>query len=143
MSEATEQLRAMIQERAAAVQAKDPAPLAARLSDDVITFDVLPPLRGRGSEMVVDRAREWFDSYDGSIGYDVHELEVVVDGDVGFCSYLYHVTGTLTAGDEVDMWVRATAGCRRIDGQWQILHEHESIPWDPESGRGVLDQPPN
>jgi ketosteroid isomerase-like protein len=44
MTTTTEQeIRAVIDERVAAVQAKDAGPLAAREADDVVTFDVLPP----------------------------------------------------------------------------------------------------
>jgi ketosteroid isomerase-like protein len=57
----------------------------------------------------------------------VHDLHVSTDGDVGFCFFLYHVSGTLIAGGEVDM-------C--IDGRWLIKHDHESVPYDPTSGQG-------
>jgi len=60
----------------------------------------------------------------------------------GFCSFLYHVTGTLLAGGEVDMWVRATLGYRRIDGCSLITHDHESVPFDPESGQALLNLTP-
>jgi ketosteroid isomerase-like protein len=32
--------------------------------------------------------------------------------------------------------VRATLGLRRIEGDWRIVHDHESVPWDPETGKG-------
>ena len=139
---AAEELRRLVVERVAAVHAKDPGPLAARQAPDLVAFDVLPPLLSRGSEAVGEKTQAWFDAYDGEIGYDVEELEISVDGDVGFCSFVYHVTGTLLSGDEVDMWVRATLGCRRIDGDWVIVHDHESVPFDPESGRALIDLAP-
>ena len=48
-------------------------------------------------------------------------------GDVGFCWFVYHVSGTLQTGEEIDMWVRATLGCQRIDDEWQMVHDHESV----------------
>ncbi len=51
---------------------------------------------------------------------------------------MYHVGVTLVSGDEVDMWVRATLGCRRIDGTWRVVHDHESVPFDPETGQAQL-----
>ena len=68
----------------------------------------------------------------------MRNLEVVAEGDVGFCWYVYHVSGTLKAGGEVDMWVRATLCCRRVDGNWLIVHDHESVPFDPASGMAVI-----
>ncbi len=40
------------------------------------------------------------------------------------------------------MWVRATLGCRRIDGRWLITHDHESVPFDPASGQALTDLAP-
>lgn len=133
-----QELRDLVAERVAAVHAKDPDPLAARQAEDMLAYDVLPPLRRRGSAEVVKRTRAWFDGYATDIGYEVHELEVTAGADVGFCTFLYHVSGTLTTGAEVDMWVRATLGCRRVDGRWLIVHDHESVPFDPLTGQAVL-----
>lgn len=136
------ELRALVAERVTAVRTKDAAPLAARHANDVVVFDVLPPLRSFGSAAVREKTRAWLDGYAGDIGYDVDELEVHADGDVGFASFLYHVTGTLAAGGDVDMWVRATLGCRRVDGRWLIVHDHESLPFDPATGSAIIDQAP-
>lgn len=40
------------------------------------------------------------------------------------------------------MWVRATLGCRRVDGRWLIVHDHESLPFDPATGSAIIDQAP-
>lgn len=40
------------------------------------------------------------------------------------------------------MWVRATLGYRRIDGAWRIVHDHESVPFDPGTGRALIDLEP-
>lgn len=61
-----------------------------------------------------------------------------VEHDLGFCSFVYHVGGTLVSGDAVDMWVRATLCCRRFDGTWRIVHDHESVPFDPETGQAQI-----
>jgi uncharacterized protein (TIGR02246 family) len=136
------EIRAIVEERIAAVQTKDLAPLEARQHAEVLGFDVLPPLQRRGSAAISERTQAWFDSYASDIGYEVHDLQVTVDGDVGFCSFLYHVTGTLEDGTEVSMWVRATLGCQRIDRRWLITHDHESVPFDPATGQALIDLAP-
>jgi ketosteroid isomerase-like protein len=40
------------------------------------------------------------------------------------------------------MWVRATTCYRKIDGKWMITHEHQSVPFDTESGKASLDLEP-
>jgi uncharacterized protein (TIGR02246 family) len=137
-----EELREIVRERVNAVHAKDPAPLAARQAPDIVTFDVLPPLHARGSDVVEAKTQAWFDAYAGDIGYEVQDLQVTAHDDVGFCSFLYRVSGTLASGGKVDMWVRATLGCRRIDGKWLITHDHESVPFDAETGQALTDLNP-
>jgi ketosteroid isomerase-like protein len=137
-----EELRENMRERVNAVHAKDPAPLAARQAPDIVTFDVLPPLHARGSDVVEAKTQAWFDAYAGDIGSEVQDLQVTAHDDVGFCSFLYRVSGTLASGGKVDMWVRATLGCRRIDGKWLITHDHESVPFDAETGQALTDLNP-
>jgi uncharacterized protein (TIGR02246 family) len=143
MNEAAEQqLRELVQERVAAVRAKNPDPLAARHAENVVTFDVLPPLMRRGPGPIIEKTQQWFDGYASDIQYEVEELDVVADEKVGFCSFVYNVRGTLTSGADVDMWVRATLCCQRFDGEWRIVHDHESVPFDPSTGRAVIDLKP-
>jgi len=139
---AEEQLRDLVAERVTAVQTKDVVPLAARQATDVVTFDVLPPLRSHGSAAVNEKTLKWFDGYASDIGYEVHELQVRASGDVGFCWFVYHVSGILQTGEEIDMWVRATLCCERINGQWRIVHDHESVPFDPATGQAELSLSP-
>jgi uncharacterized protein (TIGR02246 family) len=135
---AEQELRELVEERVAAVRAKNPVPLADRQHPNVVQFNAVPPLRSRGRDAVADQTQAWFDSYASDIGYEVQELQVTADADLGFCSFLYHVSGTLVGGDEVDMWVRATLCCRRTDGRWLITHDHESVPFDPASGQALI-----
>lgn len=136
------ELRDLIDERVRSVHERDSATLAARPAEDVITFDVLPPLNSRGSQATLEHLQAWFDGYDGPIDYSAHDVQVTAQGDLGFCSYLYHVAGTLKTGAQVDMWVRATLCCRRIDGRWRIVHDHESVPFDPATGQAVTNLEP-
>lgn len=141
-TDAEQDLRNLVAERVAAVHAKDPEPLAARQHPELVMFNVLPPLHSRGAAAVAEQTQAWFDAYAGDIGYDVHDLYVDAAGDLGFCSFLYHVSGTLTAGGDVDMWVRATLCFRRTDGRWLITHDHESVPFDAATGQALINLQP-
>ena len=72
------------------------------------------PCTCRAKNAVLEQTQAWFDAYASDIGYDVQDLHV--DGDLGFCSFLYHVSGTIVAGGDVNMWVQATlcSHARRI-----------------------------
>ncbi|PGH45878.1 DUF4440 domain-containing protein [Micromonospora sp. WMMA1996] len=141
--QAKQELRELIEERVAAVARRDAETLAAHQAADVLAFNVLPPLRLRGADQVAPQTRAWFDAYADGPGYEVRDLQVDADGDLGYCAFLYHVTGRLRSGMDVSMWVRATLVCRRRDGRWVVVHDHESIPWDPETGQGLAGLDPD
>jgi uncharacterized protein (TIGR02246 family) len=131
-------IHALIEERIAAVRTKDLQLLLAHHAPDVVVFDVVAPLSYSGVEAVNERAGEWFALYRTRIDYDVGDLTVTVGSDLAFCSYLYRVRGTTKRHERVDMRVRATVCFRKFGGAWRIVHEHDSVPFDPTTGRAVL-----
>lgn len=136
------QIRLLIDDRVKAIRAKDLHGLMSRHAPDVVMFDALNPLRYFGSDTVRERAEQWFSGYPGAIGYEIRDLSIATGADVAFCHYLYRVSGTMSNGKAVDMWVRATVCFRKIDGKWMVTHEHNSVPFDVASGRASLDLKP-
>jgi ketosteroid isomerase-like protein len=135
-------IREIIERRVQAIHAKDVAGAVAGHAPDVSMFDVVSPLQYAGAAAVEQRAGEWFSAYPGAIGYEVRDLVVRAGEWVAYCHYLYRVTGTTADGTPVDMWVRATACFDRVDGAWLISHEHQSVPFDPATGKASLDLKP-
>jgi uncharacterized protein (TIGR02246 family) len=139
----TDQIRALIEDRVRAIADKDVEALVAKAAPEVVSFDALPPLRRVGAEAIRTRLQEWFGWYDGPIGYEVRDVHISAGDNIAFAHYLYHVTGRMTNGTPVDMWVRTTMGLRKSDdGVWAIAHEHNSVPFDAESGKASLDLTP-
>jgi uncharacterized protein (TIGR02246 family) len=139
---AVRELRGLIKERVAAIAAGDAGPLTARQHSDVLAFNVLPPLKLTGHSAVDEQMQAWFDAYRDGPHYHVHDLQVDAESDLGYCAFIYHVGGTLADGADVSMAVRATLVCKRIDGQWFIVHDHESVPFDPQTGMALTDLQP-
>jgi ketosteroid isomerase-like protein len=135
-------IRDLIEERVRAVRAKDVDALMSAHAPDVVMFDALEPLRYVGSEAVRERAGQWLTWYQGPVGYEVRDLSVTAGETVAFCHYLYRVSGTMTNGSEVDMWVRSTVCFRKVGGDWVVAHEHTSVPFDAESGKASVDLKP-
>jgi uncharacterized protein (TIGR02246 family) len=132
----------LIEARVKAVRDKDIDGLLSHHAPDVLAFDVLSPLQYTGADKVRERAEKWLSSYHSSIGYEVRDLSITAGDTVAFCHYLYRVSGTLKDGGLVDMWVRATVCLRKLDGAWVIAHEHQSVPFDVETGKAALDLKP-
>lgn len=131
-------ITSIIDARAKAVRAGDIDAMMAAVTDDVQVFDVVDPLRRQGKASSRERATAWIASYEGPIGWENRDVRVTADGDVAFSHALSRVTGKLKTGAAVDMWFRTTLGFRRIDGRWLIVHDHGSVPFDPESGKASL-----
>jgi len=135
-------IRQRIQDWARAIHAKDIDGVVSLYASDIVSFDINPPLRYAGTE---GKRRAWqaaFAAYDGPIAYEVRDLNVTVDGDLGFAHSLNHVSGTLANGRNSGMWLRWSACFRRIDGGWLVVHDHASIPADLEHGRAATDLEP-
>ena len=141
-SEDEAQIRTIINERVRAVRDKDIKALLSNHALDILSFDVINPLQYIGADTVRERAEKWFASYQGSIGYEIQDLSITTGDDVSFGHYLFRGSGTLINGGKAEMWVRATVCLRKIDDKWMIVHEHQSVPFDPETGKASLNLKP-
>ena len=135
-------IRRLIDDRARAVGAKDVAGAMANVAPDIVSFDVVNPLRHLGAEPIRRRTEEWFSSFQGPIGYELRDLSITAGDGVAFSHSLFRVSGTLIHGGRVDMWVRSTGCYRKVDGRWMLTHEHDSVPFDAETGKASLDLEP-
>lgn len=137
------ELRALIDERARAIRAKDVDAVLSVYLLEVLVFDVVGPLRHTGRESVRERLEAWLSQFrEGPIGYELRDLRLTVGGDAAFSHCLSHVDATMPDGNRIDMWWRATSCFARIDGRWMVTHEHSSVPFDMESLKASLDLKP-
>ena len=131
-------IRALIDDQAKAIRAKDVNGSVSSYAPAVLLFDVVDPLRRVVSEAAKERLSEWFSSFQGRIGYELRDLSIAASEDAAFSHSLNRVSATTTDGQKLDMWWRATVGYRKLDGEWMITHEHASVPFDVKSGQASL-----
>jgi uncharacterized protein (TIGR02246 family) len=136
------QIRDMMAEWVTAACAKDVNRLISLHAPDVVLFDVGNPLQYDGLDAATRRMKEWFSFFQGPVDYEIRDLTIAADEDVGFCHGLHHVNGTRTDGTTLDMWWRATVCFRKLDRKWMVTHAHSSVPFDVNSGRASLDLKP-
>lgn len=122
------ELKALLDSRVDACQAKDIDRLMALYSPGIVYYDVVPPLQFVGSADVRRNFIRWFDQYDGPIGLETHDLDIAVSADAAFAHMLHLDSGTRNSGPEGAVWLRSTVCCQRTDGKWLITHEHISMP---------------
>jgi uncharacterized protein (TIGR02246 family) len=131
-------IRQRIENWVKAFRAKDIDAVMSLYAPDVVSFDIVPPLRYVGA---TDYRRPWqeaFAAYAGPIDYEVRDLNVTMDGAMAFVHSLNRMRGTLNSGVITDLWLRWTACFKRVDGAWLVVHEHVSVPADLEDGRALL-----
>jgi ketosteroid isomerase-like protein len=102
----------------------------------------VPPLQYVGAKAFRKAWEAVFSSFQGPIGYDIHDLGITVGEDVAFSHSLNRISGTLNTGQKTDLWLRWTAGFRKINGKWLVVHHQNSVPVDLQTGRAVLDLKP-
>jgi uncharacterized protein (TIGR02246 family) len=137
------QIRTLIDDLAKAVRAKDVGRVMSHYAADIVTFDLAPPLECRGARALKESLEAWFPTFRGPVGYEIRDLSITVGDDVAFCRSLNRISGSRTDGEETDVWVRATVGLRKIDGRWQVTHEHASVPFYMDgSNRAAVDLEP-
>jgi uncharacterized protein (TIGR02246 family) len=135
-------IRALIDDQAKAIRARDIGGSVSRCAPDILLFDVVNPLQSVGSDAARKRVTEWFATFQGPIGYELRDLSITTGDDVAFSHSLNRVSATTTDGEKLEMWWRATVCYRKLDGRWMVTHEHASVPFDRKSGRASLDLEP-
>ena len=119
------QIRELIENWARAVRDMDLAGVLAHHPENVVMFDVPPPLQSRG---IAAYKATWepFFAAQGQGVFDLHELEITAGVDVAFCHSL--VTCGIPSDPAGQFQVRLTVGLHKVNGQWFITHEHHSVP---------------
>jgi uncharacterized protein (TIGR02246 family) len=126
-------IRKLVENWARAVRNEDIAGILAHHADDMLLFDVPPPVRSKG----IDAYRKSWESlffpwFKSSAVFDLSELDVCAGDKAAFATCLIHCTGTGGAAGKEELNVRLTIGLRKTDGRWTVVHEHHSVP-DPSA----------
>jgi ketosteroid isomerase-like protein len=121
-------VRRRVDEIAEAIRAKDVDRLMLLYASDVMVFDVRPPLATRGAGAYRQNFERWFASFQGPLGFELHDLRIVAGEGAAFCHYLALVMGARAGGRTSGYWVRGTSCFERRDGEWLVTHEHISMP---------------
>lgn len=127
-----------------AIAAKDACAAVSFYARDVVSYDLAPPLQMEGAAVRdPGHLQQWFDTWDGPIESQAHDLRIVADGDVAYAFTLRRMRGTKKDGERIDLWFRATACFWREGDTWKITHVHNSVPFAMDgTQRALLDLEP-
>ena len=135
------EIRALIDDWANAIRAKDVNGVIAHYAADSVTFDLAPPLISTRAD--AKGLQAWFATWRGGLGYEISDLTIFAGADAAFCHSLTRLSGTMTDGEKGDVWFRLTLCFRKVGGEWKIAHQHESVPFHMDgSYRAAVDLKP-
>ena len=120
------QIKAVIEAWADAVRRHDLSGILAHHEQDLVMFDVPPPLQSRGIDEYKQTWDLFFRYHKPSQAFDIEELAITVGEDVAIvrCG-----SGTFSGPPEEGGFLfRLTIGLPNVDGDWRIAHEHHSVP---------------
>jgi len=121
-------LRRRIEALAQALRDKDLAQLMTFYDRDVEVFDLRASLNMVGAGAYRNNLEQWFGSFEGPLGFELHNLRIALGEPTAFCHYLALITGPRPGGRISGYWVRGTTGFERRGGEWLVTHEHISQP---------------
>ena len=93
-------------------------------SDNVLIYDVLPPLKYESAATYRASWDEWQPDAQGDMQFELEDLNVTTSPEVAFAH-----GGTLPDGKSFRDTVRATFCLRKIGGSWKVSHQHISKPY--------------
>jgi uncharacterized protein (TIGR02246 family) len=135
------EIRALIDRWVAAAKAQDLETVMASYTPDVLAFDAIGALQFKGRDAYRQHWEACFSHMQGGeMIFDISELSVTAGQDLAYFHYIVRCGGECDGETKVG-WMRVTGVCRRDKGQWRIVHEHFSSPFDPMSGK-VLNEGP-
>jgi ketosteroid isomerase-like protein len=133
-SRCEQEIRQAVADRQRAICQKNIDRILACYAEEAVVFNVKPPfqIRDKGAWR-----HEWESSlahFPASFGSETKDVKIIAQGDMAVAHYLYRFTGMPFDPS----WIRNTSVYRKIEGRWLIVHEHGSVPFDPETLQAVF-----
>ncbi|MBV9753668.1 MAG: nuclear transport factor 2 family protein [Hyphomicrobiales bacterium] len=124
------QIKAILEDWADAVRRHDLPAILARHEQDMVMFDLPPPLQCRGIEAYKATWDLFFRYHKPGAAFDFRELAVTAGVDVAFAIAIMWCEPYSSSNpkDKEGFLFRLTVGLRKVDGEWRITHEHHSEP---------------
>ena len=124
-------IRRLIEDWASAIRAKDIGGVLARHTDDVLMFDVPPPVAVRGIAAYRETWPPFFEALTkGNAAFDITELNVTAGETVAFATALLRCGPVEELAKHRTARLRLTLGLEKVGAAWHIAHEHHSFPSD-------------
>lgn len=142
-SPAENEIRQLIKRWIPAVRARDVAAITAPYAEDIVAFDAVQSLQFIGKPAYSAHWKTCMEYCPGEMVFDVEQLKIHATPDLAFAHWLNRCgPAQEQGGEDKTCYMRVSVGYKRIDGQWKVIHEHWSAPFDMESGAALFSLKP-
>lgn len=136
-SHANAEIRDLIENWATSVRNLDIKGTVANHAEDMLMFDVPPPVHIRGIDGYRQTWPPFFDWLKSDGTFELVWLEVTAGEGVAYATALLRCARTDELATDPAPRLRLTVGLRREAGRWIIAHEHHSFPFTHEEQAGA------
>lgn len=107
-------------------------------AEDVRAFDAIAELQFTNRRKYKDHWQRCLEMCTMT-KFEIGQLDINQDGDLAVCAFLNQCGGMdEKTGEEQVGWIRGTQVYQKRHGQWLIIHEHFSLPFDMASGAALF-----
>lgn len=140
-----EAIKSLIAARETAIANADAEAVIEPFARDVVVYDLQPPLAFAGvNARDAEELRAWLKTWkEPGPRVEFRESRILIDGDLGIAYGFSRLQGDKIGEGEVELWFRTTLVFKRSEGNWMIVHEHNSVPMKMDgSGLAAADLKP-
>ncbi len=116
-----------------ATAAKDIDGVMTNIADNIVSYEHDTPLQYVGRYNVREVCQRGFDMTNGDVTWTVPDTSIIVVGDLAVQWGLNQMCAQEPGQPPYESWSRGTRIFRRINGEWIMIHQHVSYPYDPET----------
>src|SRR5262249_13395016 len=116
--------------------------LMTKIDQDAVSYEHIAPLQYTGVDAIREVCRRGFEAMPGTFRWDVPDLQVIVHDDTAVTWGLNRMRAQEAGKAAVELWSRGTRVFQRIGGNWKMIHQHVSFPYDPATGQAMTDLKP-
>jgi uncharacterized protein (TIGR02246 family) len=121
-------IQALIERWAKAVREEDRAGIRADHDPEILMFDVPPPFSSQGLEAYMATWETFFSRAEKPVAFDFHDVKITAGTDVAFATATGRCVDVDPEGKRERLEFRLTMCLQKVDGRWQVMHEHHSLP---------------
>jgi ketosteroid isomerase-like protein len=107
---------------------------------DATVLDIYAPGLYRGRDQIRAAFAPQFAAI-RTMSHEMAEMNIASDGRFACAAMQIRFTGTFKDGTPLALSVRQLDAFKKIEGRWQIVQQHISLPTDPATGMAIADGP--